>query len=319
MRGFLRTLPEGGPRDCLLARIMGRRSFLVREWERLLTVPEALNGLPAAPWRPALPAGVSDRARQMLRLEYIWIFAHMTESLRVIMAPFFWLAELRTLAVCLRNRCGSREVDEQLLQESLLNSAIKNLLRNAPDAAAVVKRLSDHLIAYHAGFARLPEAFQRGGCAALETVLNDISLERLAVSTTHPDMRRYLALLIDSRNLTAIIKRLRRPQSSCPGLLFGGTVRLPLLQQLFERGDTGGVAQLAARLGGNTPVTDPGQVEQTLLRSIGHAVHRMARDPDVVGSIIDYLWRCGVEARNLGLLSRLMMAGGDAVERELVR
>lgn len=319
MRGLLRRLPEGGPHDCLLARIKGRRSFLIREWEHLLTVPEPFAGLPAAPWRPALSAGGNDRVCQALRREYAWLFARMSESLRVIMTPFFWLTELRTLAVCLRNRSCRQDADEQLLHESLLSNDIGKALQNAPDAATMVKRLADRLIVYHAGFARLPETFQRGGCGALETALNDISLEQLAVTTTHPVMRRYLALLIDSRNLTAIAKRLRWPQSSRPGLLSGGTVRLSLLEQLMERGDTTGVAALAARLGGHVPVSDSDQIEQTLLKSLGHAVRRMSRDTDAVGIIIDYLWRCGVEARNLGLFSRMKVAGGDAVERELVQ
>jgi hypothetical protein len=243
----------------------------------------------------------------------------MGEPLRVILTPFFWLAELRTVAVCLRIRSGGRAADERLLHESLLNREIGKALQAAPDAAVMVECLSGHLAAYHSTFASLPDVYRRGGCGALETALYDISLERLAVITTHPVMRRYLALLIDSRNLTAVAKRLRWPPSTRPGLLGGGTLRSASLEQLSERGDSNGIALLAARLGGHVPVGDPDQMEQALLESLGRAVRRMARGSDAVGTIIDYLWRLGMEARNLGLLSRLALAGGAAVEREFVR
>jgi len=45
----------------------------------------------------------------------------------------------------------------------------------------------------------------------------------------------------------------------------------------------------------------------------------MAREPDGVGEIIAYLWRCRNEARAIGLLSRLATAGADAFDREIVR
>ena len=77
MRELLRDYPAGVPTDTLLARIRGRRSFLVGAWDSLLLAAEPLEGLPPAPWRQDL-AREGERVWRALQREYAWVFRWMT-------------------------------------------------------------------------------------------------------------------------------------------------------------------------------------------------------------------------------------------------
>ena len=221
-------MAEGVPRETLLARIRGRRSFLIGSWDRLLQSPEPMSGLPPAPWRPDLTVG---REWLVLQREYTRVFSWMVEPLRVAMAPFFWLTELRTVAICLRSRAGGREVDDGILRESLLSDPIRNLLHDAPDVVAAVRLLTKLLVPLGLASADLPDLFRQGGCGALERVLNDTSLGRLADTATDPIIKRYVMLLIDSRNLITVAKQLRWRIAVSPRLLPGGNIRPALLEE----------------------------------------------------------------------------------------
>src|SRR5512141_2421489 len=127
MRGLLRDMPARLPTDSLLARISGRRSFLVSDWERLLLARQPLDALPAAPWRQKT-AGGRNWALDALQQEYFWAFSRMDEQLRRATAHFFWLAELRTLVNCLRLLAGAAADLAPLLRSSLLAHNIRTLL-----------------------------------------------------------------------------------------------------------------------------------------------------------------------------------------------
>lgn len=318
MRGLLRTYPPGVPTDTLLARIRGRRSFLLGEWDRLLLAPEPLEGLPPAPWRQEF-GGEGGTVWRALQLEYAWTFRWMAEPLRIITAPFFWLEELRTLSICLRDLAGGHGVDEGLLGGSLSSDRIRNTLLRAPNADEALRRLSAILAPHAPPCATLAETEHKGGWGAVEGALVDIFLERLAASRLHPVMGRHVALMVDGRNLVALAKGLRWRMAGRPRLLSGGSIPLKKLVELFDRRDGDGIATLAARLGGIGRSGDPGEVERTVMQAEYLAVRGMAREPSGIGAIIDYLWRCRNEARSIGLLSRLATAGAAAVDGEIVR
>ena len=208
MRGVLRDMPARLPTDCLLARIRGRRSFLVRDWERLLLARQPLDALPAAPWRQNAVIG-SGWALNALQKEYFGAFSRMDEQLRRSTATFFWLAEVRTLSVCLRLLSGAATDLTPLLQNSLLSNSIRAKLQKASGPAVAVAGLTDLLSGFDHRFKGLAEVWRTGGYGAFEAALYDITLTRATETSAHPAMRCYVALMIDSRNLTTIAKRLR--------------------------------------------------------------------------------------------------------------
>jgi vacuolar-type H+-ATPase subunit C/Vma6 len=48
-------------------------------------------------------------------------------------------------------------------------------------------------------------------------------------------------------------------------------------------------------------------------------LRRLGRKPEGIGPLLDYLWRCGQECRNIALLARLEQVGAAAIGDELVR
>lgn len=318
MRGLLRDMPARLPTDCLLARVRGRSSFLVRDWERLLLVRLPLDALPAAPWRQK-PTGAQGWALSALQQEYFWAFSRMEEQLRRSTATFFWLAEVRTLSVCLRLLSGGATDLSPLLQNSLLANSIRTKLQKASGPAGAVAGLTDLLSGFDRRFKGVGEAWRTGGYGAFEAVLHDITLKRVAEPSVHPAMRCYMELMIDSRNLVTVAKRLRWRLRSLPPLLEGGTVSLPRISGLFERRDNAGLLHLAMRLGGEARYNETADLERVLYEAQGRVMHRLARQTDGVGAILDYLWRCSNEAANISLLEHLETAGSELVGEELRR
>jgi len=318
MGTLLLDMPAGVPADCLLARLRGRRSFLVRDWDRLLLTGSPLQTLSPAPWRQTLP-GTESQALQALQQEYFWVFSRMDGQLRRFMAPFFWLAEVRTLSVCLRLLSRGAAKLDRLLTYSLLASTIKVLLRKADGCAPAVTGLTALLAGYDARFSKVGDIYLTGGSGALEAALHEISLAIISHMPLHPQMRRYIALVIDSRNLTTVAKRLRWQLGSIPPLLEGGTLPPPRLAKLFELKDNAGLLQLAMYLGGLAPYRETDDLERVLYEAQRRVIRRLARGADGVGVILDYLWRCGNEAANIGLLERLESMGSEHAEAELRR
>lgn len=318
MRGLLLDMPAGVPADCLLARIRGRRSFLLHDWDRLLLTGQSLETLSPAPWRRT-PSGTKGQILPALQQEHFWAFSRMDEQVRRAMAPFFWLAEVRTLSVCLRLLArGSTSLDH-LLTYSLLAVSIKDLLRKSDGCAPALAELTAVLAGYDARFAGLADIYLTGGSGALEEALYEISLTIISDMPLHPQMRCYIALVIDSRNLTALAKRLRWRLDTIPLLLKGGTLPLPRLAELFELRDSAGLLHLAMRLGGLAPYSETADPERVLYEAQRRVMRRLARQAEGIGPIIDYLWRCGNEAANIGLLERLESMGSEHAETELRR
>jgi vacuolar-type H+-ATPase subunit C/Vma6 len=54
-------------------------------------------------------------------------------------------------------------------------------------------------------------------------------------------------------------------------------------------------------------------VENALYRNISRSLRKSARDPLGVGVVLEYLWRCSLQARNLSILFQ-----GAGVERDML-
>lgn len=63
----------------------------------------------------------------------------------------------------------------------------------------------------------------------------------------------------------------------------------------------------------------PGSLERLLLTWLTHNVRRWGRNPSGPGMILDYLWRCYLEARNLGLLIYCRGVGRELLREELIQ
>lgn len=316
MNGLIRDMPAGLSGDCLLARIKGRRSFLVRDWERLLLARSPLATLTAAPWRP-IETDVENRSQQGVQQEYFWVYSRMDTEQRHALSPFFWLTEVRTLSLSLRLISSGGMELTSLLQASLLAQPIQNALRKSGSSTEGIVAVTKILASYDPRFAELIDRYRTGGFGALETALYELSLQHLTGRTLHPQLRIYLTLMIDSRNLTTIAKGLRWRQETLPPLLVGGALALSPLGALFAHRDRPLLLYLAMRLGGQAAYSENDDLERVLYEAQCRVLRRLSREEEGIGSILYYLWRCHNEAINIALLTQLKLAGSAAVSAEL--
>lgn len=299
--GLLESREEyGPPADYLYARVAGRRSALVKTW---------------SPPPAALPGAADPRGS--CRAELAWLWDAMNERLRSCFAPVFEYLELRTWLLCLRWRgAGESEAVAALLAGSLLARPIRTALLRQTELDAAVEASARLLAAADPAFAELPALYPEQGPGAFEQAVVERFLRRLEKAPLHPVIDGFFAYLIDARNLVALYKHqrwgLRRP----PPLLAGGSLTITRLETLWRSGQSAPLLELAGQLAG-ARVTGP-ELESALLAGLGRRLRRQGREPLQPGVLLDYLWRCHVEARNLELLRHAAGVPDELLARELI-
>ncbi len=105
-----------------------------------------------------------------------------------------------------------------------------------------------------------------------------------------------------------------------PSLIPGGLVPEARLSAAAKSGDLIAVGSLTEELTG-VPVErpDPTLVELALYRGITGWLKKAGRDPFGVAPILDYLWRCSIEAMNFSVLYHSRDLEREAVSAELVK
>ncbi|MEK6699169.1 MAG: V-type ATPase subunit [Nitrospirota bacterium] len=313
---LLRKIEDGGyPTEYLVARIQGRSAAFLRDWDALIFSPDPLASLAATGYRNIIAARAEDIPWQRLAREYEWVYLQMNSALRRIFKPFFTHQELRTLFLALRYKRGN---DEKRLQEvllaSLLAKTVKTTLRDLPDVPAVLPEVERVLIVMSPRFSGLEDLFLRGGLGAVEQHITDTCLEHTVRSPLHPIMRGFFRRLIDMRNIMSLYKHQRWTMKDRPLFLRGGTIEEPVLTQAAGSRTGEGASDLIARLTGTAPeIITPTSVEHALIEGMTRLLKKEARTASEIGRILQYLWQCFIEARNLSAI----LAGRD-MDRELV-
>ena len=92
------------------------------------------------------------------------------------------------------------------------------------------------------------------------------------------------------------------------------------LEEAIRKDDLTAVASLIRECTGiKAEQPNPTILETSLYKWITRYLRQTAKDPFGVGPILDYLWRCSVEAMNLGVLFYGQDLERDAVTAELVQ
>ncbi|QEM67284.1 V-type ATPase subunit [Geobacter sp. FeAm09] len=303
---------SGVPLSYLLARIMGRRAYLVTEWQRLLATADPLASLPPSPYRQAPDGGADEGLWGSLQQELAWVHRQMGRSLQAIFEPFFLTLELRTLFMALRLRSRGEEGRTlgSLLRFSLLCAPVKRLLREGDDLPAIMAGVGLHAAFLPDGGRALPEIMRRQGMRGCEEHLVDACLEHAAANRLHPAVAAFVIRLIDMENMVALAKQVRWRMGE-PGFVAGGSIGVALLREAARDREGRLARRLMGRvLGGEADPAAP-ELVPLLAARLALALRRQGREPDGVGLILDYLWRRLAETRNLSLL----LHGAD-LERE---
>jgi vacuolar-type H+-ATPase subunit C/Vma6 len=296
---------EGYPADYLAARLGGRRGLIVRNWEALLMAEQ-----PILPARYAEHGGgrPEEVIRRALKRELRWVARQMDGGLRKTFRRVFVYFELGTLFSCIRYKArgDSGEEVRDALEASLLSRALKGALVEAASQAEALRAAGEAF----SSFEIYGETAEGGRIAEAEQRLTDAFLADSAARAPHPVIRGFFRTVIDMRNLVSAYKRLRWGMEAAPPVIEGGSAGAGRLR---------GIATEAALLSAIRRFTGleaerPSEVENLFLRRLLIYSKDAARSSGAVGFVLDYMLRCHLEARNLGLI----FAGG-ALERELLR
>lgn len=318
---LLEEREEGGyPAEYLLSRIRGKRVSLITDWEPLICDKAALVSL-----FPSLSDGFASGASSVsiwkdLLAEYRWVYLQMEKSLRDIFRHFFFYSELRTLFFCLRLRAVGEGVKmEQILAGSLFSKKLRKALVDSEDGQDMLEEVEEFFMSLSSGFRGLNDIYAKDGFRGVEQHLTNHYLEYVMDSDLHPVMREFFVRLVDARNVIALYKHLRWELKDVPYFIKGGSIKASRLRSILAREDIFEVMSIIRSLTGiivKNP--DPTGVENTLYRGMTRFLRKKGREISGIGFILDYLWRCSLEAMNLGILFHGKDMERDALRAELL-
>lgn len=311
----------GYPAEYLLSRIKGRRSRLIRDWRPLLFESALFGSQPSLKTGGFQKDSASDAVWRKLMEEYRWVHSQMNQRLRDTFFSFFLYTELRTIFICLRRLAdGKAGVSDELLDRSLLSDAIKEALLFSADTPAAVSSIEHCFSALSERFLGLGETLKSGGLRAVEQRLIETYLTVTIGSRPHPLMRMFFSRLIDARNIISLYKCLRLEHKGQPRFIPGGGIPEMRLKELIEKDELPGVTLLVRKFTGiAVERSDATSIELALYRGMTRWLKKEGRTPFGVAPILDYLWRCSIEAMNLSVLHHTRALEREAVVAELVQ
>jgi len=311
---------QGYPEEYLLARIKGRRSGLVRDWNALIFEQEIGAASPHLQTDRDQASAASDRIWEELLEEYEWVYRQMDRHLRKVFAPYFLHAEVRTIILCLRRIQDSASgVISELLNHSLLSRGIKDVLLQGDNLQSVLKSIERLFSDWSKDFSGLSDVLEHDGLRGVEQRLAETTLMVIARSVLHPPLKAFFIRLIDARNIMSIFKYVRFERAAEPHVQHGGSFPNLKLRSIMAKGD---ITALRGTIREATGIVldklEPMQVERALYQGITRWLRRAGREPFGAAPILDYLWRCSIEAMNLSVLHHARGLERDLVTAELV-
>lgn len=300
---------DGYPSDYLVARIKGRRAALIRDWHSKIGVGKSPGNSDDAIW--------DDFLREL-----DWVHTQMNPPLRALFATAFTLFELKTIVLCLRSRVADDIPRvERLLEHSLLSDPIRQALIGTTDLPSGIAALEDAMSAESATFRHLGAAYEAEGLRGFEDGLMRAFLEHASGADPHRVIAGFFEAFIDARNTIVLYKHLRWKLERRAQFINGGAIETSRLRELLEEGEEAAFDAFISEemsIGMSPDLSGETALESLLLRQIGRKVRRAARESEIVGAILDYLWRVYAQARNLALLHHGVDVDQGSLEQELI-
>lgn len=317
MSNLLEIIEDRGyPTEYLLSRIRGRRSKLIKDWNAVIYGIGSLEHLYLERYRGFVLEKSPEGVWKVLIREFRWVYTQMNGQLRDIFWPFFLYSELRTLFICLRNLQNRKtERTNELLTMSLISNSIKNVLTISKDIPSAVASIEKIFLLLSGNFTGLTGTLETKGLRGVEQQLTNRFLSHVVNMELHSLIRIFFIWIIDSRNIMSLYKYLRMNAKTIPSFIPGGGLGEELLMDILEKEDFAAIGSLIYKFTGiRIKTISPSQVERTLYAGITRLLKKEGREPHGIGLILDYLWRCSIEAMNLGVL----LYGKD-LERDMIK
>lgn len=312
---------HGYPSDYLLSRIRGRRARLVQDWAPLVAAPAPLERLPEGHYQRVCSDRSTEGIWKPLLAEYRWVYFQMNRNLRNIFGPFFVYTELRTLFICLRNlKEIKRTAVKEMLFVSLLSEELRQILSDSADELAAVRTIESKLRYLSGEFSGITEILRQKGLSGLEHELTKQYLSVITGAGLDPVLQEFFTRLIDARNALALTKLMKLDRPAEHSFIPGGTIYTERLRELLNSRSLPEMERLFREMTGEQIASaDHVKLEAALYRGITRWLKKKGRSSLDTGPILDYLWRCSIEAMNLSVLCYTRGLEQDLVAAELVR
>ncbi|MBI5666147.1 MAG: V-type ATPase subunit [Nitrospirae bacterium] len=319
---FLQEINDiGYPTEYLLARIHGRRLSLLGDWDRVLSGPDIEENPASSNLREFMTAGAPAGIWESHQKEPAWIYHQMNSRLRNVFQPYFMHLELNTLLTCLRYKTGkgnSTEI-ERLLYFSLLSKAIKDVLKTDTDVPSVINILGKKVSFIRDHCAGLELVFLKDGFMGAEQEITNALFKYILNADTHPLIKRFFVSIADARNIITLHKHLRWDTTSSPFFIEGGNIRKSILSKILQSYNAEALATLVYKHTGlHIEGTDAARVENALQRRLTGRIKKWEREFADIGLILNYLWRCAMEAKNLSIIYHGREIDRGILKEELV-
>ena len=312
---------RGYPAEYLLARIHGRRKSLLSNRDRVLSGPELSEYHVLSDHGTSISAHPQDGTWKRFLKESSWIYYQMNNRLRNIFRPYFMYSELTTLLICLRYKAakGSSAEIARLLEFSLLSEKIRYQLNTDTDVPSVLNMLEKKAFFIHDNSAGLEQAFLKDGFKGVEQKISGALFEYILNMNTHPLITRFFVFIADARNIITLHKYMRWDTTSVPSFIEGGNIKKTTLTDILRSYNTDALAALVYRQTGlRIDSPDAARAETALQRRLTGMIKKWERESPDIGLILNYLWRCAVEAKNLSILYHGRELDRGILKEELV-
>jgi len=245
----------------------------------------------------------------------------MNRHLQELFGPYFVYAELRTIFICLRNlKEMKRAAVREMLSVSLLSEEIRNILTGSADELAAARAMEEKILCLSKHFTGVAEILHQKGLTGFEHELSERYLSVIAGAGIHPILHVFFMRLIDARNLLSLAKLMKLGVSTEHPFIPGGRVDAGLLGEVLDSKNRQGKEKLLREFTGEeVGSTEPVRLEASLYRGITRSLKKGGRDVLSIGPVLEYLWRCSIEAMNLSVLAYGHELERDIVAAELVR
>ena len=312
---------RGYPSDYLRSRIRGRKAHFITDWKPFVDAPSPLDHLPEGHYQRSVSDRTPEGIWRALLVEYRWVYHQMNERLREIFGPYFLHAELRTLFICLRNlKEMKRAAVKEMLAASLLSDQIKKILSGSSDELAAAMAMEEKFPDFSPLLSGIGRILHHKGLSGFEHELTERYLSVIVRSGIHPVLRAFFMRLIDARNILGLAKLVKMNASAERPFMSGGSIPTAMFQEILAGRNRQGVEKMMKDFSGEDAVSfDLVKLEASLYRGISRSLVKEGRDTLGIGPVLEYLWRCSIEAMNLSVLAYGHELERDIVAAELVR
>lgn len=319
--GLLKTLKECEyPSEFLVARLLGKKGTLFRNWEFLITTNDAVQSLYGTPFYPYLKKYAAPGIWRFLRNEYQWVYSRMNPSLRKTFNSYFVYHEINTLLVCLRYLHDRRDSEavQQELHNSLLHSDIQKTLTSGFDYTMMLSELEVYLCRHSDLFQGLSEHYKEKGQVALEVFMRNSFFGYIFSLVQPPLLKSFVQYLVDFHNSITLAKTIHWQIEIEPVFISGGKIPLGRFKRAYFQKNLAPVLQGMRLKDHEDASSSLQQLETSLLSFITRKLKSWSYQRTVTGDILFYLWEQYRYARNISMVLNTMLLDDEPVRESIV-